>query len=100
MRLGASLAGFKLDREYGLRKSRLELLHRGRFDQTSPVDDADPVADFLDVLQDVAGHEDGDLAAEICEEAEDLVPPSGVQRAGRLIEKQNLGAVHQRLRQV
>ena len=78
----------------------MELRHRRVRDQASAVYDADPVADFLNVLQDVAGHEDGDLAAQVRQEVENVVPAGGVQRAGGLIEKQDLGAIHERLRQV
>src|SRR5260370_36044681 len=63
IRPGGSLARLELDREHRLRKPRLELRHRRVRDQASPVYDADPVADFLHVLQDVAGHENGYLAA-------------------------------------
>ena len=58
------------------------------------------VADFLDVLQDVTGHEYGHLASQVRQEVEDVVPAGRVQRAGGLVEEEDLGAVHQRLRQV
>ena len=64
------------------------------------VDDADPIANLLDVLEDVAGHEDGDLAAQVGEELEHLVPTGGVERAGGLVEEHDLGPVDQRLSQV
>jgi len=61
-------------------------------------DDPDPVCTLLDLAQDMRRHEDG-LAgrARLGDELEEPLLDDGIEAAGRLVEDQELGLVHERL---
>ncbi len=67
-------------------------------DQTPAGDDRDPVADQLDLAQQVRVEQDGDAAAaQLLEQAADDPPADRVEGAGRLVEQQQARAADQRL---
>src|SRR6266508_59844 len=83
-----------LDMPQGAPLQRRDLLDR---DQPSLLDDPDPTGDVLDLIERVRGKKDrppggGALADQLL----DVLLAEGVEPAGRLVEDQQLGIVHER----
>ena len=66
----------------------------GRGDHAPAVDDADRVADALDVFEDVGRHEHGRLPAQAGDEFENVPPAERVERRAGLVEEQNARRTH------
>ncbi len=88
-----------LDLEHRLGIARQEFRLRRLDDQFAAMDDADGIAYPFDVGQDVRGHKDGTLAAQSLDEFQHLLASDGIERAGRLVQKEHAGPVDQRLGQ-
>ena len=91
-----------LDLDLQRSQSRRELGHRPRPHQPPPVDHDEPVADALDLAQQVRGHEHGDaeLAARAPHQVQHLLAARGVEPVRGLVEEDQAGVVHERLRQL
>ena len=74
-----------------------QLVDRRLGDQAPVVEDGDPVADPLDVGEDVRAHEDGGRAAQPADELQDVAPALGIERAHRLVEEEDRGTRQHRL---
>ena len=61
------------------------------------MDDADGVADPFHIAQNMAGEEDGDLAAQFGDQLEHIIPASRIQGAGRFIQQQDRRPMDERL---
>ena len=75
---------------------------RGVPQQPAAVDDHDPVADALELAEQVGGDQDRDaeLAADPPDQVEHVVAAGGVETVGGLVEQHQLGVVDQRLREL
>ncbi len=93
------LARLKLKLVDRLRVTLLQLRKRRGDDETPLVEDGDGVADALDIAEDVRRHEDSRSATHSRDDVQNLVPPRRIERAGRLIQKEDLRAVDERLGQ-
>ena len=62
---------------------------RRRADEPAAVEDGDVIAHALDVVEDVGGVEDRDLALELAHQVEDLAPTDRVERADWLVEQEH-----------
>ena len=85
------LAGLDLDAIHREREPVEELIERTLDDEPAAVEDADAVADPLDVGEDMAREQHRRLAAERGDELEHVAPALGVERAHGLIEDQDGG---------
>ncbi len=93
------LARLKLKLVDRLRVTLLQLRKRRGDDQAPLVEDGDSVADALDIAEDMRRHEDRRDAAHPGDDVQDLMPPRRIERAGRLIQKEDLRPVDERLSQ-
>ncbi len=88
-----------LDRGGPVAELRGQLLDRSLADQLARREDPDPVADRLDLAQQVARQHDRQptLVDQATEELEDLDDPERVDRGRRLIEDEEVGRLHERI---
>ena len=64
------------------------------FDHQPPaIEDRDPVADPLDIGQDVGGEDDGRFSAQARNQLEQITPSLRVERTHRLVQEQELRPV-------
>ena len=74
-----------------------QVVKRPLGDETSVVEDRDPVADPLDVGEDVGREDDGRVGPQLGDQGEQVAPPFRVERADRLVEDQQPRPGHERL---
>ena len=74
-----------------------QVVERALGHEPAVVEDADAVADALDVGQHVRGEDDRRVLAQLGDEREEVAASLGVERADRLVEDQQLGLGDERL---
>ena len=81
---------------------RRELRHRSRPHQPPPVDDDEPVADLLDLPQQVGRHQHGDpeLPPRAPHQVQHLVATGGIEAVRGLVQEDQARVVHERLREL
>ena len=86
------------DDELGLVFHADEIFERAFADHFASGHDADAVADFLDLLEEVRGEEDGFAAfLEVEDEVADLVRAGGVHTGGGFVKDEEAGVLDERL---
>ena len=96
-RVHASREGGPDDRRPG--ELALELGHRSLRDDPAPVDDQDPVADGVDLREDVGREQDGPLAAEAADRLPDPDDLPRIEPHRRLVEDEDGRTVDERSRE-
>ncbi len=77
--------------------AREELVHGRLGHESAVVEDRDPVADPLDVREDVRAHEDGRDAPQLPDQLQHVAPALRVESAHGLVEEEDVGARQHRL---
>ncbi len=74
-----------------------QVVERPLGDEAAVIEDADPVADALDVGEHVGGEDDRGALAQLGDQREQVAPALRVERADRLVEDEQVGLGHERL---
>ena len=91
---GEDFGGGVAEEDFGLVFDAHEIGEEAFADEFAFVDDADAVADFLDLFEEVGGEDDGDaLGAEGEDEVADFAGAAGVDAGGGFVEDEEAGAV-------
>ena len=91
------LAGLRVDPVDRLRVPAEQLVERTLGDQPAAIQDPDPVADPLDVGQDVGREDDRRAGPQVGDERQQVAPALGIERADRLVEDQQARRGDERL---
>ena len=77
-------------------KQFFRLIYR---DETTVIDYTNPVADSLNVVEDMRAHKNRCLFSQFLDQTQDIPAPSWIQRAYRFIQKEDTRSIHKCLSQ-